>query len=193
LVTSTNRYPPLSALFGEGKVEIFKERFCVVTSDLHPDSKPVLADLTDYLRLRFPKVFAAPVRPYYLPIGQNGFSERDDDEVIRMAKSAINAAKFIAVAEGRYLEVNPAWSQSEAEECFLAMLVPYTNGDVNQLDRLLRSSIYYRPKWNKQSYRNATINKALMTVTARFDKPARKESDFETFKRKYRKMTTHGR
>ena len=85
-------------------------------------------------------------------------SELTDEEVISLARSAKNAAKFEALWQG---DISGYASHSEADQALVSLLAFYTQ-DENQLDSLYRQSALCREKWLKRSdYRRRTIEKAL--------------------------------
>jgi hypothetical protein len=97
------------------------------------------------------------------PGSTNGHhSELADEEVVRLAKGARNAAKFEALWEG---DISGYASHSEADQALVSLLAFYTQ-DENQLDSLYRQSALCREKWLKRSdYRRSTIDKALSNLT----------------------------
>jgi hypothetical protein len=89
-------------------------------------------------------------------------SELTDEEVISLARSAKNAAKFEALWQG---DISGYASHSEADQALVSLLAFYTQ-DENQLDSLYRQSAHCREKWLKRSdYRRSTIDKALSGLT----------------------------
>ena len=182
-------YQPITTqyreLFSDGLVEIFTERFCTITGDIHPDSKNQLTDLTSFLGRQFPGLYNAPPKePVITAVA--GISDLDDAAVIRCALAARNSGEFAALHAGRFVEVNPTWSHSEADIAYVSHLVYWTNGDVQQIDRLFRASALYRKKWDKVGYRQLTMNKALRRVTERFKPGETKESEADVYKRIYK-------
>src|SRR5215211_5704523 len=97
------------------------------------------------------------------PASANGHdSELTDEEVIALARSAKNAAKFEALWQG---DISGYASHSEADQALVSLLAFYTQ-DANQLDSLYRQSALCREKWLKRSdYRRSTIDKALSNLT----------------------------
>lgn len=52
-------------------------------------------------------------------------------------------------------------SQSEADLSLCVILAFWTNCDINQMDRIFRSSGLYRAKWERQDYRESTLKNAV--------------------------------
>ena len=96
------------------------------------------------------------------PASANGHhSELADEEVVRLARGARNAAKFEALWQG---DISGYASHSEADQALVSLLAFYTQ-DENQLDSLYRQSALCRQKWLKRSgYRRGTIEKALSNL-----------------------------
>src|SRR5215208_1420458 len=104
--------------------------------------------------------FAEPVDKH--PASTNGHQrELTDEQVISLARSAKNAAKFEALWQG---DISGYASHSEADQALVSLLAFYTQ-DENQLDSLYRQSALCREKWLKRSdYRRSTIEKALSNL-----------------------------
>jgi primase-polymerase (primpol)-like protein len=96
-------------------------------------------------------------------VSTNGHrSELTDEEVIELARSAKNAAKFEALWEG---DATGYASPSEADQDLISLLAFYTQEE-EQLDSLYRRSELCREKWmNRPDYRRRTIEKALSNLT----------------------------
>ena len=97
------------------------------------------------------------------PASANGYhSELTDEEVVRLARGARNAAKFEALWQG---DISGYASPSEADQALISLLAFYTQ-DEGQLDSLYQRSGLCREKWLKRSgYRRSTIEKALSGLT----------------------------
>ena len=175
-------------LFDSGVIEIYTERFCAVTGDVHPDSRPELRDLTGFLKRQFPKLFEAQVA-LFDEVATGGFSLLADDAVMRHALAAENADKFRALNSGVWRDLNPAWTHSEADLAYVCHLVFWCNGDAGLIDRLFTQSGLYRRKWDKTCYRRSTIHRALKLVHERYDPASKKDTDFERIYRRIRKVT----
>jgi len=171
-------------LFDSGVIEIYTERFCTITGDVHPDYKPELRDLTGFLKSQFPKMFERE-RDLLIQAAP-GFSLLEDDAVMRHAVAAKNGEKFADLHAGTWQQVNPTWTHSEADLAYVCNLVFWCSGEVSQIDRLFRQSALYRPKWEKTSYRTSTISRALKFVQERYDPSKKNNTGFEDI---YRKLT----
>jgi hypothetical protein len=121
----------------------------------------VIRDRSQELDTFYPRHFAARVGER--PASANGYhSELTDEKVIRLARSAKNAAKFEALWQG---DISGYASHSEADQALVSLLAFYTQ-DEGQLDSLYRRSDLCREKGLKRSgYRRSTIEKALSNLT----------------------------
>lgn len=97
-----------------------------------------------------------------------------DESIIEKAAKSKQGGKFSALWNGE-LET----SHSEADQALCAILAFWCGGDTEQMDRLFRKSKLYREKWERNDYREMTLQKALMQ-TKEFYKPMRvsASSDF---------------
>jgi hypothetical protein len=120
----------------------------------------MIRDRPEELRAFYAQRFAEPVGDP--PASTNGHrSEFTDEEVIKLAGSAKNAAKFQALWSGDILGYP---SQSEADQALVSLLAFYTQ-DEEQLDRLYRRSGLCRQKWlDRPDYRHRTVSRALSNL-----------------------------
>src|SRR5687768_3667345 len=97
------------------------------------------------------------------PAGTNWHhSELTDEEVMSLARSAKNAAKFETLWQG---DISGYASHSEADQALISLLAFYTQ-DEAQLDSLYQRSNLCREKWLKRpDYRQRTIETALSNLS----------------------------
>lgn len=88
-----------------------------------------------------------------------------NSEIIEIASRAKNSVTFKSLYSG---SISGYGSQSEADLALCSLLAFYTQ-DESQLDELFRGSELYRDKWERDDYRNDTINKALQGVTETYN------------------------
>jgi primase-polymerase (primpol)-like protein len=81
----------------------------------------------------------------------------DDDALLEKASAAKNGEKFARLWCGNLSDYG---SPSEADLALCSLLAFWTQ-DAGQIDRILRRSGLYRPKWERTDYRQWTITKAL--------------------------------
>ncbi len=82
-----------------------------------------------------------------------------DQEVIAIAEQAANGAKFRRLWAGDTSGHNG--DHSVADLALVSILAFYVQGDAGRIDTLFRQSGLYRPKWDRQDYRDGTIRKAV--------------------------------
>ena len=87
-----------------------------------------------------------------------GCSILTDEEVIEKALLAANGARFEALVSG---DTKGYASHSEADQGLCNYLAFWCGGDKDQMDRLFRVSGLYREKWEREDYREATLEKAI--------------------------------
>jgi primase-polymerase (primpol)-like protein len=120
----------------------------------------VIRDRSEELHAFHIRHFAEPVNER--SVSTNGYhSELTDEDIIRLARSAKNAAKFEPLWSG---DTRGYSSPSEADQAFISRLAFYTQ-DEEQLDRLYRQSGLCRQKWlDRTDYRRRTITRALSNL-----------------------------
>jgi len=100
-----------------------------------------------------------------------------DPEIIGKLRRANNAEKFNRLYSGDTLGYT---SKSEAD-CALCSLIAFYTKDKSQIDRIFRSSgLYRRDKWEREDYRDRTINKALHGLTETYS-PYYQEMENNTY------------
>lgn len=147
----------------KGQIEIYSQaRFLTITGDHvlgHPET---IQDRAAELLAWHGEVFGASPEQQHKP-GQNGTGARSpiqlaDAELLLKARSAANGAAFWALWNGDFTAYG---SQSEADLALLGHLCFWTGPDLSRLDGLFRASGLMREKWDRATYRDPTINKAL--------------------------------
>ena len=58
-----------------------------------------------------------------------------------------------------------------------SILAYYTNGNVEQIDKLFRRSALFRDKWDRDDYREMTINKSLNKLDVEENKKSSKRDN----------------
>jgi hypothetical protein len=87
-----------------------------------------------------------------------------DAEVLQLAFDAKNGARIRALYNDGDLSAYGE-DDSRADQALCNFLVFYTGSDLEQLWRLIAASALYRPKWERQDYRDRTFMKALMSLS----------------------------
>lgn len=137
-------------------VEMYNDkRFCALTGDVLEEADPyVNQPAIDFVF----KKYKTPEHIVKRVISQNTALQKDDKWVIERASSRNN--KFSLLYSGNWQAAGYS-SQSEADLSLCIILAFWTDGNTEQIDRLFRSSGLYRQKWDRDDYREATIQKAL--------------------------------
>jgi hypothetical protein len=83
----------------------------------------------------------------------------EDEKLIQKATSAKNGDRFSQLYAGKWEgDYN---SQSEADLAFCGLLAFWCNCAREQISRIFQASGLYRDKWDRQDYRESTIDKAI--------------------------------
>ncbi len=108
-------------------------------------------------------------RPFVVKskIDTNRVSYLSDESVLNKAMASISGFKFVDLWEGKIPEGK---SHSEADMSLASYLAFWSNGDIEQMDRLFRMSGLMRDKWDRaqsgSTYGEITLNKAVANATA---------------------------
>jgi putative DNA primase/helicase len=149
----------------KGKVEMYgRERFFVVTGAHVQNTPNTLVDRSEALALLHAKVFGEKKPTSHLEPTDTPLINLEDQEVIEKAKRAKNGSTFSALWDG---DISDYPSHSEADLALCCLLAFWTGGNSQRVDRLIRQSRLYRPKWDEKHYSDGrtygqgTIDKAL--------------------------------
>lgn len=143
----------------KGHIEIYSQaRFLTITGQHYLAAPDTIQDRADELLTWHLEIFGPPPAPR-----QNGQVARApvqlaDADLLLKARSAENGGRFWALWNGDYSAYG---SQSEADLALVNHLAFWTGPDSARLDQLFRSSGLMREKWDRQDYRDRTIDKAL--------------------------------
>ncbi|MBN1223838.1 MAG: hypothetical protein JXB23_11370, partial [Candidatus Aminicenantes bacterium] len=142
------------------KIGVFQNNryFCITGNAVNGNAviRECQTELDNLIRREWPEDFGKrkPRAPGNTHPGLN----KSDLKIYEKARKARNGSKFIRLWKGDWSEEYP--SQSEADAALCSMLAFWTQ-DVDQIDRLFRSSRLYRDKWERQDYRARTLSIAL--------------------------------
>ena len=84
-----------------------------------------------------------------------------DESVLSLAMNAANGEKFRKLWDG---DTTGYPSHSEAELALCSVLAFYCGGDIEQVDRIYRGSKLCNDKWNREDYRQRTLEKAVSGI-----------------------------
>jgi primase-polymerase (primpol)-like protein len=110
----------------------------------------------------YARIFPAEKPPTFRPSPSGAALVLDDADLLERAMNAANGDNFRRLWPG---DTGEHASHSEADLALCSMLVFWTRGDPNRVDRLFRQSRLYREKWDRPDYRERTITRALEWVT----------------------------
>ncbi len=89
-------------------------------------------------------------------------SDKEIKEIISKAKSATNGEKFSRLFDGKWEELGYP-SPSEADQALCSIIAFYSDSPAG-IDKIFRKSGLYRDKWERDDYRENTINNALSLI-----------------------------
>ena len=136
-------------------VEMYSDkRFCALTGNVLFKGEPMEDQSTiDAIFQRY----KTPEKTTNRVISTNRALQNDDKWIIEHAS---DRGRFKDLYSGNWTSAGYG-SQSEADLSLCLILAFWTNCDPDQIDRIFRSSGLYRPKWDRQDYRETTIQTAI--------------------------------
>lgn len=142
---------------GDGEIEVYDHgRFFALTGCRLKGAPATVEDRQaqlDTLLVQCGMVKAPALAP-----SRNGDGKLTDAEIIAKAMTAKNGAKFRRLWAGDTSDYSG--DDSRADLALVTMLAFWTQ-DSSQIDSLFRQSGLYREKWDREDYRQRTIDKAL--------------------------------
>ena len=161
-------------------VEMYgRTRFLTVTGNVIKTGD--FSDRTEKLRAFWEKYVYEPEKersaPVYVPTTPSILS---DQEIIEKAVSAENGSDFVALMNGNMTAYSD--DHSSADQGFCNMLAFWCNGDMNQMDRIFRSSGLMREKWDRpmqgSTYGRLTMERAVSDLRSGYCPVAKVEDDY---------------
>lgn len=101
-----------------------------------------------------------------------------DSEIVKIATRAKNGAAFLKLWNGDFSSYN---SQSEGDIALCCMLSFYCQADSGRIDSLFRQSGLYRDKWDREDYRNNTINAAVEATSETYSPNYNRNTAYKDF------------
>ncbi len=158
-----------------GEVELYDHaRFFTVTGWVHPDANPTIQPCQPQIDALYATVFAekprpAPTATAAMPAPATRRTDISDIEIIsRLMSEKDGLGRRLFHGETQ----DYAGDDSRADGALCAKLAWYTGNDPPRIDRIFRCSKLYREKWEREDYRNATIQGAIGCVKGRFERSA---------------------
>jgi hypothetical protein len=161
------------------EIEIYDHddvRYLTVTGDHVEGSPETVEQRNDVLGNLYRENFEADSDEDQTTLEETSATETtdlDDQELIEKAKNAKNGAKFSRLWDG---DMSGYDSHSEADLALCGLLAFYTGNDHGRIDRLFRRSGLTRDKWDRDDYRQRTIDKALSGNTEFYDPGGRRRN-----------------
>ena len=134
-------------------------RFCAITGNAIQALEPTEEqDGIFYVYNKYSNHSGTSVRTYSEPL-QTGISTRSDRWIIAHARDiqGKRGRDFRTLFDG---DISTYESASEADSALCTLLAFWCDRDQAQMDRIFRMSGLYRPKWERQDYRNRTLSHA---------------------------------
>jgi len=102
-----------------------------------------------------------------------------DSSVISKASSSKQGENFTALWSGN---IPDGKSHSEVDQALCNILAFWCGGDTEQMDRLFRMSKLMRDKWDREDYRTATLENAVLNTSEFYTPfiPSSAENDFDS-------------
>jgi len=142
-----------------------QKRFFVVTGDHLADTPLGIKERQQELNGLYDQLFSSKGSATELEQQDKPVSpSMGDDEIMNIALKAGNGERFKKLYTGDFSSYP---SQSEADQAFCNILAFYTQ-DAEQIDRMYRNSGLMRDKWNRDVYRQDTINRAIRDTKNRY-------------------------
>jgi hypothetical protein len=153
----------------KGRYENYESGRYVTVTGQHLDGTPATIEQRQAeLETVHKRIFGDVTRPRQAgPRTAKAPTDLDDAQLIERAGRAKNGAKFRALWNG---DTTGYGSQSEADLALADKLAFWCGpGSAERIDGLIRQSGLYRPKWDRQDYRDRTIAKALQEPREFYD------------------------
>lgn len=159
---------------GLKEIEVYRERRYFTMTGNHLEWTPrEVKERPKELQRFYTKYFAAEAPSGTPSSSASNPPDLSDEEVLKRARQAKNGEKFRRLYSG---DTSDYPSQSEADMALVGMLAFWTD-DPDQIDRLFRRSGLYRAKWEREDYRDRTIEKVLRGKTEFFDPEGERRTD----------------
>jgi putative DNA primase/helicase len=148
----------------KGRFEAYSDKRYLTLTGLHLEGTPATIEARQAeLETLHREIFGQEKKETPKP-GPSPNQELSDRMVIEKACAARNGEKFSRLWAGNWQADYP--SQSEADLALCEHLSFWTARDSARIDRLFRQSGLMRGKWERQDYRERTIDKAIENTAA---------------------------
>jgi hypothetical protein len=155
-----------------GGLEVYEaRRFFTFTGERVPGTPASVEECQAELDELLAELLPAPSPTGSTPLPAGATLELDDEELLTRARAAKHGADFDALYRGQH----SYGSASEADQALCNRLAFWTAGDAARIDALFRASGLYREKWEREDYRQRTIENAIASCRG-FYEPSRREA-----------------
>jgi hypothetical protein len=171
----------LSAGFGEKvQIEVYDHaRYFTMTGNRLGDATVAERGVTEPYKLCYEIMHEHPTEK----VQKDATNTLDDSSSVQIKRSGmvvttklallmhgeiVNRSPFTVNTQGNSIEYP---SQSEADMALVTLLAIKHNGDADLIDADFRESSLYRAKWEREDYRNGTIQKAIRSANNLNTKP----------------------
>ena len=145
----------------KGHIEMYSDgRFVALTGELVNPNRTEIRDCGQAVSDLHLAVFGVPEQVQRVSTGGGRCAlTASDADVLAKARGARNGAKFDRLWNGDTSDYNG--DDSAADLALCSALAYWCSGDFDRVDRLFRQSALYREKWERASYREPTLARAL--------------------------------
>lgn len=128
-----------------------------VRADSMPISTGISSDPATGYSLNAPTGNSSPA-----PTGNSNPAPADIGSIIQALRGQRNGAKFSRLFDSG--DISSYGSHSEADLALCSIIAYRTGADPALIDEIFRASALYREKWEREDYRSATIEKAMLNA-----------------------------
>lgn len=149
----------------KGNFEIYTQgRYCAMTGNLLNGYPRTIEERQEQVNQICNEIFGKP-ETKEPSITQPSTTNLSDQEIIDKASNAKNGLKFKLLMAG---DISGYPSGSEADLALVDLIAFYTQ-DKGQILRIIEQSALYDKKWERADYQHRTIDKALSTLSERYN------------------------
>ena len=153
----------ISSNKNEGNIEVYRYDKVLTLTGNHLKSTPIEINVNQEGLDKMMEQFNTKTQYQTKSLQPTITNNLDDDSIIEKAKTnRTTGAGFTRLFEQG---IDDGEDHSEADLKLCKMLAFWAGKDEEIIDRIFRKSALYREKWERDSYRNSTIKKAIESTT----------------------------
>jgi DNA-directed RNA polymerase subunit RPC12/RpoP len=167
------------------QIEVYDHsRPIVMTGNLVPGTCGIIQPAANQINELYQYLFGDTESPAQAQLPQSGSTPSveettggilSDSDIIKLACKSKSGNSFELLWNGNLSEYNGDWSAADQALC--NNLAFWTGKDPDRMDRLFRQSGLYRDKWDRQDYRDRTIDKAIKDTLNTYQGKGKNKSD----------------